>query len=101
MRVFCRSQEKTGVTLLPTAAIQRNTNDTYVFFIKPDNTVTIRSIKIGTSEGDQSEITSGLAPGDKVVMTGVDKLQEGSKVNPGTNTGKQDQTAAPKQASAM
>ncbi len=73
-------QEKTGVTLLPSAAIQRNTNNTYVFLIKPDNTVTIRNIQIGTSEGDHTEITSGLSPGDKVVMTGVDKLQEGSKV---------------------
>ena len=73
-------QEKTGVTLLPSAAIQRNTNNTYVYLIKPDNTVTVRNIKIGTTEGDQSEITSGLSPGDKVVMTGVDKLQEGSKV---------------------
>ena len=73
-------QEKTGVTLLPSAAIQRNTNDTYVYLIKPDSTVTVRSIKVGTTEGDQSEITSGLSPGDTVVMTGVDKLQEGSKV---------------------
>lgn len=75
-------QEKQNVTLLPTAAIQRNTNNTYVFLVQPDNTVTIRNITIGTTEGEQSEITSGLAPGDKVVMTGVDKLQEGSKVNP-------------------
>jgi membrane fusion protein, multidrug efflux system len=75
-------QEKTGVTLLPSAAIQRNTNDTYVYLIQPNNTVTVRNIKIGTTEGDQSEITSGLSPGDKVVMTGVDKLQEGSKVAP-------------------
>ena len=75
-------QEKTGVTLIPSAAIQRNTNDTYVWLIKPDNTVTVRSIKLGTAEGDQSEIASGLQPGDKVVMTGVDKLEEGSKVNP-------------------
>jgi multidrug efflux system membrane fusion protein len=67
---------------LPSAAIQRNTNDTYVYLIQPDNTVTIRNIKVGTTEGDQSEITSGLLPGDKVVMTGVDKLQEGSKVAP-------------------
>jgi membrane fusion protein, multidrug efflux system len=75
-------QEKTGVTLLPSAAIQRNTNETYVYLIQPNNTVTVRTIKIGTTEGDQSEITSGLSPGDKVVMTGVDKLQEGSKVAP-------------------
>jgi len=81
-------QEKTGVTLLPSAAIQRNTNDTYVYFIKPDNTVTIRSIKVGTTEGDQSEIISGISPGDRVVMTGVDKLQEGTKVNPSLTGGK-------------
>jgi membrane fusion protein, multidrug efflux system len=78
-------QEKTGVTLLPTAAIQRNTNATYVYLIKPDNTVTVRNITLGTSEGDQSEIASGLVPGDKVVMTGVDKLQEGSKVLPSSH----------------
>jgi len=81
-------QEKTGVTLMPSAAIQRNTNDTYVYLIKPDNTVTIRTIKVGTTEGDQTEVTSGLNPGDKVVMTGVDKLQEGSKVNPSQDTSK-------------
>ncbi len=73
-------QEKTGVTLLESAAIQRNTNNTYVYLIKPDSTVTVRNVTLGTTEGDQSEITSGLMPGDKVVMTGVDKLQEGSKV---------------------
>jgi multidrug efflux system membrane fusion protein len=78
-------QQKTGVTLLPSAAIQRNTNNTYVYLIKPDNTVTVRNITIGTTEGDQSEIPSGLTPGDKVVMTGVDKLQEGSKVAPTMN----------------
>lgn len=74
-------EEKHGVTLLPTAAIQRNNQQTYVWFVKPDSTVTVRQIKIGTTEGDQTEITSGLEPGDTVVMTGVDRLQEGTKVN--------------------
>jgi multidrug efflux system membrane fusion protein len=75
-------QEKKGVTLLSAAAVQRNTNNTYVYLIKPDNTVTIRTIMIGTTEGEQSEITQGLMPGDQVVMTGVDKLTEGSRVAP-------------------
>jgi multidrug efflux system membrane fusion protein len=84
-------QEKTGVTLLPTAAIQRNTNSTYVYLVKPDSTVTVRTIQIGTTEGDQSEITSGLSPGDEAVMTGVDKLQEGSKVSVTRNGAKSEQ----------
>jgi len=74
-------QEKRGVTLLPDAAIQRNSNMTYVYLVKPDSTVTVRQIQVGTSEGGQTEITTGLNPGDVVVMTGVDKLQEGTKVN--------------------
>ena len=73
-------QEKRGVTLIPTAAVQRNSQRTYVFFVKPDSTVTVRTITLGTTEGDDSEVTSGLKPGDEVVMTGVDRLQEGTKV---------------------
>ncbi len=73
-------EEKHGVTLLPTAAVQHNSQMTYVYVVKPDSTVTVRPIGVGTTEGDQSEITSGLSPGEIAVMTGVDKLQEGSKV---------------------
>jgi multidrug efflux system membrane fusion protein len=73
-------QEKHGVTLVSTAAVQRNSQATYVYVVKADSTVTVRPVAIGTTEGDNSEVTSGLAPGEVVVMTGVDKLQEGSKV---------------------
>ncbi len=73
-------QEKQGVTLVPTAAVQRNSQTTYVYLVKPDQTVTVRPVKVGTTEGESTEIASGLAPGDVVVTSGVDKLQEGSKV---------------------
>jgi len=72
---------KRGVTLVPTAVVQRNSQTTYVYLVKPDSTVTVRPITVGTSEGDDTEVTAGLAPGDVVVMTGVDKLQEKSKVS--------------------
>jgi multidrug efflux system membrane fusion protein len=49
--------------------------------VKPDSTVTVRQVTIGTTEGDQSEVTAGLDPGEVVVMTGVDKLQEGGRVS--------------------
>ncbi len=73
-------EEKQGVTLIPTATVQRNSQTTYVWLIKPDSSVTVRTITTGTTEGDNTEVTSGLVPGDRVVMTGVDRLQEGSKV---------------------
>jgi len=72
--------EKHGATLIPTAAVQRNSQRTYVFFVKSDSTVTVQTITVGTTEGDDTEVTSGLKPGDFVVMTGVDRLQEGTKV---------------------
>ncbi len=74
-------QTKHGVSLVPTAAVQRNSQATYVYVVKADSTVTVRPITIGTTEGDDSEVVTGLTPGEVVVMTGVDKLQEGSKVN--------------------
>jgi multidrug efflux system membrane fusion protein len=74
-------QEKRGVTLVATAAIQRNSQATYVYVVNADSKVEIRPVVIGTSEGADSEVTSGLAPGEVVVMTGVDKLQAGSKVS--------------------
>ena len=85
-------EEKHGVALLPTAALQLSTQRSYyVWAVKPDSTVTVRQVGVGTSQGDQSEITSGLSPGDVVVMTGVDKLLEGTKVAAqieGDNSGK-------------
>ena len=73
-------QQKSGVTLVPTAVLQRNTNSTYVYLVKPDKTVTVRQVSVGTTEGNDTEISSGINPGDILVMTGVDKLDEGSKV---------------------
>jgi len=85
-------EEKHGITKVPTAVIQRNSESTYVYVVKPDSAVAVRQVTVGTTEGNQTEITSGLKPGDVVVMTGVDKLQEGSKVK-ATLTGREDQSA--------
>jgi membrane fusion protein, multidrug efflux system len=73
-------QEKKGVVLVQSAAVQRNSSSTYVYVVKPDSTVTVRQVKVGTSDDTNTEITSGVVEGDVVVLTGVDKLQEGSKV---------------------
>jgi multidrug efflux system membrane fusion protein len=72
--------EKHGVTLVPNAAVQRNSQSTYVWLVKPDRTVTVRPVTVGTQEGDQTEIVKGLVPGEAVITDGVDKLQEGTRV---------------------
>jgi membrane fusion protein, multidrug efflux system len=83
-------QQKPNVTLLANSGIQRNSQGTYVWLVNPDRTVAVRPITVGTTEGDESEITSGLQPGDSVVTVGVDRLEEGGKVSaqvPGEKTG--------------
>ncbi len=74
-------EQKTGVTLVPTAAVQRNSQSTYVYVVGDDSAVSVHAVTLGTTEGNDSEISSGLVSGDTVVMTGVDKLQEGTKVS--------------------
>jgi hypothetical protein len=72
----------TPISTLPSAAIQRTSNTAFVYLVTPDSKVTVRNVTIGVSEGDDSEIASGPKAGDVVVLMGVDKLQEGSAVNP-------------------
>jgi multidrug efflux system membrane fusion protein len=69
-------------TVLPTAAILRGPQGTFVYTVKPDKTVEARTVAISLTQGNITTITSGLNPGDTVVTDGQDKLQTGSKVEP-------------------
>ena len=73
-------QQKHSVLLVPTAAVQRNVGNAYVFVVNHDSTVSTRNIELGATNGNEMEVTKGLAPGDQVVLSGVDKLTEGTKV---------------------
>ena len=69
-----------GATIIPTAAVQRGAPGTYVYVVKPDNTVTVQKVTLGPGNGQSVAITEGLKPGDSVVTDGADKLREGAKV---------------------
>jgi multidrug efflux system membrane fusion protein len=68
------------VVLAPSAAIQFGTNGTFVYALDGDKKVTIRQLKVGASDGNNTVIIEGLAPGDRVVLEGTDRLKEGSEV---------------------
>jgi multidrug efflux system membrane fusion protein len=65
--------------LIPTAAIQRNAQGAFVYIIKPDQTATIRTITVGTTDGDTAAV-QGLQPGETIAVKGFEKLQDGVKV---------------------
>ena len=73
-------ETRQGVTVVPTAAIQRSPQGTFVYLVKPDQTATVRQVRLGPSEGDNSAIDEGLAPGDLVVVEGAERLRDGVKV---------------------
>ena len=54
---------------------------TFVYLVNADNTVSVRPVKLGVTEGERVEVISGLAPGDRIVIDGADKLRDGAKIN--------------------
>ena len=76
----CWWRRRKNVTIVPTAAPQRSPQGTFVYVVKDDSTVEMRKVVLGPSEGDDVAIESGLAPGEVVVIEGVDRLQRGTKV---------------------
>jgi len=77
-------------TTVPTAAILRGPQGTFVYAMNTDKTVEDRAVTVSLTQGNTSVVTSGLNPGDVVVTDGQDKLQRGSRVEPratGTNAG--------------
>ncbi len=68
------------VVLAPTAAIQFGNDGTFAYVVNAENTINIRPLKVGASDGENSVILEGLAAGDRLVLEGTDRLREGSKV---------------------
>ncbi len=69
-----------NATVIPTAAVQRGQPGTFVYLIKPDNTASVQKIVLGPQDGEQVAVTSGLSPGDHVVVDGADKVRDGGKI---------------------
>ena len=59
--------------------MQRASFGTFVYVVKPDNTVTIRRIDLGPAQGERVSIAKGLTPAEQVVLEGVDDLTEGAQ----------------------
>jgi multidrug efflux system membrane fusion protein len=74
------------VTLMPTAGIQRGVPGTFVYLVNSDNTVSVRKVGLGATDGERVEVISGLVPGDRIVVDGADKLRDGAKISLRTET---------------
>ncbi|MES2207977.1 MAG: efflux RND transporter periplasmic adaptor subunit [Pseudomonadota bacterium] len=80
INVGLQVEHLTNVTLIPAEALQRGATDSFVYVVKPDQSVTVRPVVTGLTRAGKIIITKGLAVGELVVTEGIDRLKEGAKV---------------------
>ncbi|MCY4780700.1 efflux RND transporter periplasmic adaptor subunit [Sphingobacterium sp. UT-1RO-CII-1] len=76
------SEIKKGVIQIPQIATSELQDRTFVYILDKDNKVERRSITIKGTSKDKYIIASGLDIGDRVLLSGLDKITDGSVVNP-------------------
>ena len=74
---------KTAALLVPATAVQKTATANRVFVVVGDHAEE-RLITIGEAEGERVEATSGLAAGDRVVVSGLERLKDGVHVKAGS-----------------
>ena len=71
-----------GALLVPQNAVLETQGLYQVGVVGPDNKVSLRMVKTGKQVGDLRIIDEGLAPGDRVITEGLQKVSDGTIVNP-------------------
>jgi len=75
-------ETRKNATVIPSAAVQQGPQGSYVYVVKPDKTVEARNVNPSLTEGNLTQIASGISPAEVVVTDGQDKLQTGTHVEP-------------------
>jgi multidrug efflux system membrane fusion protein len=67
------------VVLAPTAAIQYNSQQAFVWVLDSNGAVHVRNVQAADSNEKETQV-SGVAAGENIVTSNIDRLQEGAKV---------------------
>jgi multidrug efflux system membrane fusion protein len=70
-----------NAVVVPASTIQRGSQGTFLYVVKEDQTAELRPVTIKTTEGNDVALESGVAAGEMVVLEGMDKIQDGSRVD--------------------
>ena len=66
--------------MVPVNAVRRGTKGDFVWVLKADKSVTMRTVTRGEATIEKVQIASGLQAGEQVITEGADRLKEGAKV---------------------
>lgn len=72
----------TELPVVPATAVQQDREGNYVFVIGEGNRATIRRVVLSARVGDDWAVQTGLANGDVVISSGIQKIKPGIVVNP-------------------
>ena len=82
-RVRAQTQTKTNALVVPQRAVAQLQGSYQVVIVDNENKAHIQSVKVGERTGSNWIIETGLKPGDRVVVEGLQKAnKEGVAVNP-------------------
>lgn len=71
------------IILIPQTATQEIQDKKFVYVLQSDNTIKHTEVQISNlNDGKNYIVTGGLKPGDKIVVEGVQNLQDGQKITP-------------------
>ncbi|HCT99345.1 MAG TPA: multidrug transporter subunit MdtA [Methylococcaceae bacterium] len=74
-------ETRKNITKLSTAAIQHDRQGAFIYVVRQDNTIELRRITLGETQGDKVIVLSHLDANESVVLEGIEVLYEGSKVS--------------------
>ncbi len=80
VRVVVIRPDVPDALLVPQRAVMDQQGGSYVLVVKGDDTVESRRVVLGASHDGMQQITEGLAPGERVIVDGVQKARPGQKV---------------------
>src|SRR6202022_1916110 len=81
--VLLEGVQPVEVGAIPRAAVLSDQQGDYVFVVGPDNKAEQRRIQLGQSTSTVAAVISGLSPGDKVIVEGLQRVRPGQPVSPG------------------
>lgn len=74
------TDRREGATVVPQRAVQEVQGSYQVAVVGPDDTVSVRSVTMGPKTGSDWLVEKGVAPGERVVTEGLQKIRDGAKV---------------------
>jgi len=81
-RVRVETNIKNGALLVPQSAVEQSQGSYQVAVVGSDHKVSMRTVKPGETVGTMWVIDDGLKPGEQVVVEGLQRIKEGTTVNP-------------------